>query len=87
MGGKARVMLHISWTQGQDSSPDLEFFKRGNKRKILHEKVHQTDSNLGPYNHQFNALTTMLVTAAAQLMEKSLLFMDIYIYNSTLILP
>ena len=87
MGGKARVMLHISWTQGQDSSPDLEFFKRGNKRKILHEKVHQTDSSLGPYNHQFNALTTMLVTAAAQLTEKSLLFMDIYIYNSTLILP
>ena len=82
MGGKARVMLHISWTQGQDSSP--EFFKRGNKRKILHEKVHQTDSNLGPYNHQFNALTTMLVTAAAQLTEKSLLFMDIYIY---IILP
>ena len=68
-GGKAKVMLHISWTQGQDSSPDLEFFKRENKRRILHEKVHQTDSNLGPHNHQFNALTTRLATAAAQLTE------------------
>ena len=68
-GGKARVMLHMSWTHGQDSSPDLEFFKRGNKRKILHEKVHQTDSNLGPHNHQFNTLTTRLATPAAQSTE------------------
>ena len=41
----------LSWAQGQDSSPDLEFFKRGNKRRIPHEKVLQTDLNPGPHDH------------------------------------
>ena len=74
-GRKARVMLHISWTQGQDSSPDLEFFKRRNKR-ILHEKVHQADSNLGPHNYQLNALTINASDCSCPIDGKSLLFMD-----------
>ena len=85
-----QVQFSISWTQGQGSLLDLEFFKRGNKR-IPHEKVHQTDLNLGPHDHQSNALTTRLANAAAESMENLCYLctnlIDLYIYITlTLIL-
>ena len=60
----------VSWTQGQDSSPDLQNLSKEQGKGFLtkrrSEKVHQTDSNPGPHDHQFNALTTRLPTAAAE---------------------
>ena len=45
----------------EKTSADLEFFKRGNKRSLTNEgsqpqKVHQTDLNPRPHDHQSNAV-------------------------------
>ena len=47
----------------------LRIFPKKRSRNQDLKKVHQTDSNPGPHDHQRNALTTRLPTAAAESME------------------
>ena len=47
----------------------LRIFAKKRSRNEDLKQVHQTDSNPGPHDHQPNALTTRLPTAAAEWTE------------------
>ena len=47
----------------------LKIFQKKRSGNEDLKKVHQTDSNPGPHDHQPNTLTTKLPTAAAESME------------------
>ena len=52
-----------------DHQRQTQIFAKKRSRNEDLKKVHQTDSNPGPHDHQPNALTTRLPTAAAEWKE------------------